>query len=61
MELVPQLTAREAIEFFLAEYFNDDYQDVKEANEGPSYFNASFTVHFTEGENDSIYWPRYLE
>lgn len=54
MELASQLTAREAIEFFLAEHFDDGYQDVKEADEGPRYFNAPFNVHFTEGENGSI-------
>lgn len=46
MELASQLTAREAIEFFLAEHFDDDYQDVKEADEGPRYFNVHLNVRF---------------
>ena len=50
MELASQLTAREAIEFFLMEYFDDDYPDVKEADEGPHYINVRFTL----GENGSI-------
>lgn len=54
MELASQLTAREAIEFFLAEYFNDDYQDVKEADEGPRYFNVYLNVHFVPTIIDHI-------